>query len=241
MTSHDDADPDGEGSDARHDPSEPAPGQDRTGALDDADEEWHFPRAAGSSSSGELYASTEYTAGAWPDEPMGMFGHRFDDSSARGAGGAERPVKETARVNVPGTESLGRAEPSALRRPGRGPRRASLQLKRFDPWSVLKLSMVLGAAMFFVWLVAVGLLYTVLDGMGVWDRLNGTYASLVAGEPADAPVEPLITAGRVFGFSAVIGMINVVLLSALATVGAFIYNVSADMAGGLELTLSERE
>ncbi|SNR27871.1 Transmembrane protein of unknown function [Haloechinothrix alba] len=211
---------------------------------DDADEASHFSRAAGNSSSGEAFPSTERTAdapGAWPDEPMGMFGHRFDDSSARAAGGAERPVKETARVNVPGTESLGRAEPSALRRPGRGPRRASLQVKRFDPWSVLKLSMVLGAAMFFVWLVAVGLLYTVLDGMGVWDRLNGTYASLVAGEPADAPVEPLITAGRVFGFSAVIGMINVVLMSALATVGAFIYNVSADMAGGLELTLSERE
>ena len=137
--------------------------------------------------------------------------------------------------------SAQRARPSALRRPGRGPRRASLQVKRFDPWSVLKLSLVLGVAMFFVWLVAVGVLYTVLDGMGVWDKLNGTYSSLVGGEGANASSEPLISAGRVFGIAAILGAINIVLVSALATVSAFIYNVSADLAGGLEVTLSERE
>ena len=117
----------------------------------------------------------------------------------------------------------------------------SLQVKRFDPWSVLKLSLVLGVAMFFVWLVAVGVLYTVLDGMGVWDKLNGTYSSLVGGEGANASAEPLISAGRVFGIAAILGAINIVLVSALATVSAFIYNVSADLAGGLEVTLSERE
>ena len=44
-----------------------------------------------------------------------------------------------------------------------------------------------------------------------------------------------------FGVSAIIGAVNIVLFTALATVGAFVYNVSADLAGGLELTLSERE
>ncbi|MTD56135.1 DUF3566 domain-containing protein [Amycolatopsis pithecellobii] len=144
-------------------------------------------------------------------------------------------------VNVPGAAAKGRGTPSALRRPGRGPRRASLQIKRFDPWSVLKLSLVLGVALFFVWLVAVGVLYTVLDGMGVWDKLNGTYSSLVSGDGGDTPAQPLISAGRVFGIAAILGAINIVLLSALATVSAFIYNVSADLAGGLEVTLSERE
>ncbi|RSD20100.1 DUF3566 domain-containing protein [Amycolatopsis eburnea] len=152
-------------------------------------------------------------------------------------GGDTPPGGEQA---VP-SASAQRARPSALRRPGRGPRRASLQVKRFDPWSVLKLSLVLGVAMFFVWLVAVGVLYTVLDGMGVWDKLNGTYSSLVGGEGANASAEPLISAGRVFGIAAILGAINIVLVSALATVSAFIYNVSADLAGGLEVTLSERE
>ncbi|MCA1655607.1 MAG: DUF3566 domain-containing protein [Pseudonocardiaceae bacterium] len=131
------------------------------------------------------------------------------------------------------------AAPSALRRPGRGPRRANLQIKRFDPWSVLKLSLVLGVALFFVWLVAVGILYAVLDGMGVWDNLNGISDDLLTG--AEDGGTPLISAGRVFGVAAIVGAVNIVLFSALATVGAFIYNVSADLAGGLEVTLAERE
>ncbi|OZM72672.1 hypothetical protein CFN78_13660 [Amycolatopsis antarctica] len=161
------------------------------------------------------------------------------EESHRGAAPAGERERET--VSVANAGARGRSAPSALRRPGRGPRRASLQIKRFDPWSVLKLALVLGVAMFFVWLVAVGVLYTVLDGMGVWEKLNGTYSSLVSGEGAGAPVEPLISAGRVFGIAAILGAINIVLISALATVMAFIYNVSADLAGGLEVTLSERE
>jgi transmembrane protein DUF3566 len=129
--------------------------------------------------------------------------------------------------------------PNVLRRPGRGPRRANLQIKRFDPWSVLKLSLVLGVALFFVWLVAVGALYAVLDGMGVWDKVNGISTDLLQGSESSSA--PLISAGRVFGVAAIVGAINIVLFSALATVGAFVYNVSADLAGGLEVTLAERE
>jgi hypothetical protein len=130
--------------------------------------------------------------------------------------------------------------PSALRRPGRGPRRASLQVRRVDPWSVLKLAFVLSVALFFVWLVAVGVLYGVLDGMGVWDRVNGTYNEFAQGSGTGSS-GPLITASRVFGIAAIIGAINIVLFTALATVGSFVYNVSADLAGGLEITLAERE
>lgn len=131
------------------------------------------------------------------------------------------------------------SSPNVLRRPGRGPRRANLQIKRVDPWSVLKLSLVLGVALFFVWLVAVGALYAVLDGMGVWDKVNGISTDLLQGNESNSA--PLISAGRVFGIAAIVGAVNIVLFSALATVGAFVYNVSADLAGGLEVTLAERE
>jgi hypothetical protein len=162
-------------------------------------------------------------------------------TAARGLFGDTGDARTRESPAVAGGGKPARPAPSALRRPGRGPRRASLQIKRFDPWSVLKLSLVLGVAMFFVWLVAIGVLYTVLNGMGVWDKLNGTYSSLVGGEGAAAPSGPLISAGRVFGIAAILGAINIVLISALTTVSAFIYNVSADLAGGLEVTLSERE
>ena len=121
----------------------------------------------------------------------------------------------------------------------RPPRQAALQLKRLDPWSVLKLALVLAVVLFFIWLVAVGVLYGVLDGMGVWDRLNGTYADLVSGEAQTGST--LISAGRVFGLAAVIGAINSLLFAVAVTVGAFVYNVSADLVGGIEVILSERD
>jgi hypothetical protein len=123
---------------------------------------------------------------------------------------------------------------------GRAPRQALLQVKRFDPWSVLKLALVLAVVLFFIWLVAVGVLYGVLDGMGVWDRLNGTYADLVSGGDQGGGGS-LISAGSVFGFAAVIGAINSLLFAVAMTVGAFVYNVSADLVGGVEVTLSERD
>jgi hypothetical protein len=121
----------------------------------------------------------------------------------------------------------------------RPPRQAALQLKKLDPWSVLKLALVLAVVLFFIWLVAVGVLYGVLDGMGVWDRLNGTYADLVSGEAQTG--SQLISAGRVFGLAAVVGAINSLLFAVAVTVGAFVYNVSADLVGGIEVTLSERD
>jgi len=168
-----------------------------------------------------------------------------------GAAGLGAPSRATAHLDnatPPSGINLGAAvagptvasrPPSALRRPGRGPRRANLQIKRVDPWSVLKLSLVLGVALFLVWLVAVGAMYAVLDGMGVWDKLNGTANDLFRAD--DGAAEPLISAGRVFGIAALVGAVNIVLFSALSTVGAFVYNVSADLAGGLEVTLAERE
>jgi hypothetical protein len=142
-------------------------------------------------------------------------------------------------VSLGGANGRPAASAPSARRPGRGPRRASLQVKRVDPWSVLKLALVLSVALFFVWLVAVGVLYGVLNGMGVWDKINHTANDLLQGNEASG--DPLISAGRVFGVAAIVGAVNIVLFTALATVGSFVYNVSADLAGGLEVTLSERE
>ena len=156
-----------------------------------------------------------------------------------GVAAAEAAGANRTSVNLGSSSARpGAAAPSA-RRPGRGPRRASLQVKRVDPWSVLKLALVLSVALFFVWLVAIGVLYGVLNGMGVWDKINNTAQDLLSG--SEQAGDPLISAGRVFGVAAIIGAVNIVLFTALATVSAFVYNVSADLAGGLELTLSERE
>jgi hypothetical protein len=151
----------------------------------------------------------------------------------------EPPARPDHPSDAEESSSDSKAWPAGRPRRNRPPRQAALQLKRLDPWSVLKLGLVLAVVLFFIWMVAIGVLYGVLDGMGVWDRLNGTYADLVSGE---APTgSPLISAGRVFGLAAVIGAINSLLFAVAITIGAFVYNVSADLVGGIEVTLSERD
>jgi hypothetical protein len=147
------------------------------------------------------------------------------------------PGGEQSRPSGSGSATGGWQAVRATR--NRTPRQAALQLKRLDPWSVLKLSLVLAVVLFFIWLVAVGVLYGVLDGMGVWDQLNGNYANLVT-ENAPSGGQ-LINAGRVFGFAAVVGAINSLLFAVAMTISAFVYNVSADLVGGVEVTLSERD
>ncbi len=137
----------------------------------------------------------------------------------------------------PGGDNQRRAK--APRRP---PRLASLQLKRVDPWTVLKISLIVSIVMFFVFMIATGILYYTLDVMGVWAKVNSTFSTLTSSpDQASAGQTDLISPLRVFGITAVIGAINIVLFTALATVAAFIYNAAAAMSGGVELTLGERD
>jgi hypothetical protein len=124
----------------------------------------------------------------------------------------------------------------------RGPRRARLQLRHIDTWSALKISLVLSIALFFIWMVAVAVLYGVLSALGVFHTLNDLFGQLgSSGGAKGGGGGDVITPGLVFWGAAVIGAINVVLMTALCTVGTFIYNLCSDLVGGLELTLSERD
>jgi Transmembrane domain of unknown function (DUF3566) len=129
------------------------------------------------------------------------------------------------------------ARPAGRRAPrARGPRRAKLQLRHINPWTVLKFSCVLSVALFFVWLITIGLLYGILQAAGVIDNINSAVTT-INGSNSKQPITP----GLVFGGSAIIGVINMVLFIALSTVGSVVYNLCADLVGGVEVTLSERD
>jgi transmembrane protein DUF3566 len=128
------------------------------------------------------------------------------------------------------------AAPTGTQRRGtrpRGPRRAQLQLRHINPWTVLKFTCVLAIALFFVWLIVVGVLYGVLDAAGVVDKINNTVTTI------NGDGSKPVTAGIVFGGAAIIGVVNMILFIALATVGSVVYNLCADLVGGIEITLSE--
>jgi hypothetical protein len=121
-----------------------------------------------------------------------------------------------------------------------GPVRAAMQIRRIDPWSALKVSLVLSVTLFFVWMIAVAFLYLVLGGMGVWAKLNSNVGDLLTSASGQAGGE-LVSSGTIFGGAALIGLVNIVLLTAMATVGVFIYNLTTDLVGGIEVTLADRD
>lgn len=118
------------------------------------------------------------------------------------------------------------------------PLRAAVQVRRVDPWSVFKVTGVLAIAGFLIWMIAIAVLYGVLASMGIWDQVNSSFATIVSAD-GTSDGGNLITASQVFGFSALFGVFAAVVLTALATIMAYIYNVCADVVGGFEITLAD--
>jgi hypothetical protein len=146
------------------------------------------------------------------------------------------PLPTPGGATTPGQQLPGPGAPAKANRADRmrGPRRARLQLRHINPWTVLKFSCVLSIALFFVWLIVIGVLFGILDAAGVVGKINDS-VTLINGSGSKAPV----TAGVVFGGAAIIGVVNIVLFIALSTIGSVVYNLCADLVGGIELTLSE--
>ncbi|GAA1735674.1 Transmembrane protein of unknown function [Dietzia kunjamensis subsp. schimae] len=131
--------------------------------------------------------------------------------------------------------AAGRAAPIVPPTERRGPMESVLVLRRIDPWSAFTTVLGLMFALFLVWMVAIGVTYLLLSGMGVWDRLGGLLSG-VAGDESAAVIGP----STIFLYSGGVGLLNVLLLSILATLAVFIYNLAAGLTGGgVQVTLGD--
>ena len=165
------------------------------------------------------------------------YGSELPDLSGPAPRGPRKPAGDRAPSEPQARPAGSPATRTQVSR-SQGPVRASMQIRRLDPWSVLKVSLVLSVALFFVWMIAVAFLYLVLGGMGVWSKLNSNVGDLLTSASGSGE---LVSSGTIFGGAALIGLVNIVLLTAMATCGAFIYNLTTDIVGGVEVTLADRD
>ena len=142
---------------------------------------------------------------------------------------ADAPSKQMSRQRRPAPSRSGK----------RAPRRARLRLTRVDPWSVMKTSFLLAVAFGIVTVVSVFIVWTVLGGAGVWDSINATVEDVLGSEAGNFDVTDYISTSRVLGFTMLVAVVDVVLLTAIATLTAFLYNMAAALLGGIEVTLAE--
>ena len=121
-------------------------------------------------------------------------------------------------------------------------RQAQLTVSRVEPWSVMKFSFVISLVAFIVLFVAVAVLYAVLSGLGVFSSLQHTVSNITSSQGSSGfNLMTYISASRVLGYTGLLGAINVVLITALSTVGAVLYNITSDLVGGVEITLKESD
>jgi hypothetical protein len=121
-------------------------------------------------------------------------------------------------------------------------RKARLRVAKADPWSVMKVSFLLSIALGICTIVAVAVLWMVMDAMGVFSSIGDTISEATGTEnDTGFDLQAFLSMPRVLTFTAIIAAIDVVLATALATLGAFMYNLSAGFVGGVELTLAEDE
>jgi hypothetical protein len=130
------------------------------------------------------------------------------------------------------------SRPVATVEPGPG-RRASLRLTHVEPWSVTRLAFAIAVAMMIVAVVAVAIFWVVLDFVGVWDQINDSFTTVLSDDTTAFNVTDYFGFGRVIGLTLVLSAVNVVLMTALAAIGAHLYNLAAQLMGGVEVTLAE--
>jgi Transmembrane domain of unknown function (DUF3566) len=121
-------------------------------------------------------------------------------------------------------------------------RRADLVVARLEPWSVMKFSFLMSLVAWVVLFVAVAFLYFTLSSLGVFTSLEHTLSSVTSSNNSSGmQLGHWFSASRILGYTMLLGAVNIILITALCTVGSMIYNLVTHLGGGIEVTLRETD
>jgi Transmembrane domain of unknown function (DUF3566) len=124
----------------------------------------------------------------------------------------------------------------------RSARQAHLTIARVEPWSVMKFSFVVSLVAFVILFVAVSVIYGTLSALGVFTSLQHVVQSVTSSQDSTGVnAARWFTASRVLSYTALLGALNIVLITAMCTIGAVVYNLTSRLIGGVEVTLRETE
>lgn len=117
------------------------------------------------------------------------------------------------------------------------PRRVDLTLARIEPWSVLKISFLVSVALGIAGVIAAVILWNVLDGMNVFGSIENFLVQL--GADSFLELMDYLRLPRVVAYATIFGILNVILITAITTVCALLYNLLASLVGGIHISLMD--
>jgi hypothetical protein len=170
----------------------------------------------------------------------------------RSTGSAKSPPPARPPVTVSAPPRTSPAPPARSPAPARKPppkaapkrsvRQAHLTIARIDPWSVMKFSFVVSLVAFIVLFIVVAVLWSSLSALGVFDSFQRVVSNVTSSQSsAGVNAAKWFSASRVLGWTALLGSLNIVLITAMSTIGAVVYNLTSRLVGGVEVTLRETE
>lgn len=221
-------------------PAPPAPGAEgaegvRAGAMKAAQAALDAARSAAKKVSSimpddeQRTAPAPTTAGTRPEMHYTAAGVRGTATPA-GAPAAAAAGQQAQPASAP-TPEVPRPAPA-------GPRRVRLAISRVDPWSVMKLAFLLAVAIAIMTVVATAVFWSVLNSLGVFTTVQDFVADAV-GPQSNVNLTQYVEFPRVISLATLISICNIVLLTAIATIMAFLYNITAALVGGVHMTLTD--
>ncbi|GAA4655918.1 hypothetical protein GCM10025779_18180 [Arthrobacter cryoconiti] len=102
------------------------------------------------------------------------------------------------------------------------------------------MAFLLSVALGIITVVAAIVLWSVLDVLGLFDKINALMTDIQGSEGGAAfDLKKFASLGQVASYSTIIAVVNVVLLTALSMLSAVLYNISATLVGGIGVTLTD--
>ena len=117
-------------------------------------------------------------------------------------------------------------------------RRMSLSLTRIDAWSAAKVAFMLSIAGGIIQIVAVTLLWLLLNVVGVFDQVT----QIVSSTGLDAggfDLANVLSLSTVLSAVTIFSIIEVVLFTVLVVILTLLYNVVSTLVGGIHVTLGD--
>ncbi|MFB9777741.1 DUF3566 domain-containing protein [Brevibacterium otitidis] len=195
-----------------------------------------------------LKASSGSEAGSGPSTAAGSGPTGTGGSGPSGTSRSRSGPSGTARIagireeQDASSEGSVRASAGPVRMSGKtkkkGPRTVRLTVATVDPWSVMKMTFLLSLAIGIATVIAFLVLWLVLQATGTLNGIQSTLTELAGTEGADR-VLGLFSLGRVLSFAVVLALVNMVLMTALSTLFAFLYNIGSTLVGGFHLKLTD--
>ena len=148
-------------------------------------------------------------------------------ANAGGHARASQQPGDTSRAGSSSSAGTGSGVPRA--------RRMNLSITRVDPWSVTKMAFMLSIAGAIIQLVAVTLIWFIVDAVGLFDVVNelGTRIS------SSFNLTDILSLPRVIGAITILSVFEIVIICVMAAIGALLYNVSSRLVGGIHVTLGD--